>query len=62
MNWEVEYENGEPIRMLWRGAEAETFEEVLAMELSRCKGCGFPGGWHRKACQYVGNSPTQETK
>ena len=51
MTWEIERdENGEPARMVWRGPDEQTFGELLKAELSRCSECGFPNGFHKRAC------------
>jgi hypothetical protein len=54
MGWEVEYENGQPVRMWWTGPDEQTFGRALEAERSRCKECGFPLGWHKPACSLKG--------
>ena len=50
MGWDIEWENGQPVRMWWNGPDEETFGALLEAELSRCKECGYPNGWHKPAC------------
>lgn len=52
MSWSVERdENGEPVRMVWRGRDEETFKEMLDLERKRCPRCGYPDGWHTGQCK-----------
>lgn len=61
MTWEIERdENGEAVRMWWRGPDEETFGELLQAELSRCAECAYPNGWHKRSCSRLSSDSTAE--